>query len=251
MPKTDQPLIDYLAALEARHIQNLAFILELSPEPESSIVERVSDGIRWRYHSRVREAVRTSPERLRAKTDELLGRGEASSPPPPIPPTYVELVIGLAKKLDVFSAELDAEALEKRVIYTVIAECLQRMTPEQRVQFFETEIDASVLLGDGVVARGIAAPLRTLSVIGVASTSGVGLYAAAATALGMVTHAVGVSLPAGLTAGVSSTVGFALGPAGWMAAGGWLAWRMTGPDWRVLTQVVVYLITERYKPPGA
>lgn len=246
MIQADEPFDCHLRKLDKRHITNLAYILELGDGPASP--ESICDAVRWRYYSRAREAVIASPSLVGAKAKQLLGRQVESAPAPELPLTYNMLIAGLATKLGVFDEDLSGEQLEKRVIYTVISECLQRMTPEQRVGFFEHTVDVDAVLGDGIVSKGVGAPLRTLSLIGVASTSGLGLFAAAATALGMVTHAVGLSLPAMISTGVTSTVGFLLGPAGWMAAGGWLAWRITGPDWRVLTQVVVYLITEKHNP---
>lgn len=271
----DEPLAVTLAGLAPRHRDNLAHILQLSDEqwlaarrdgdalstsaddsPDDTGI--LVEAIRWRYHSRTRERVLDTGKALLDRVKVLSGAGAdagagagagAVSPSrPPPAPTYRQLVSGLAESLDVFEPELDLELVEKYVIYTVMAECLQRMSPAQRVRFFEESIDVSAVLGDGIVPSGLRGPLTTLSALGLANGAGQGIYLAAATVLGMMTHALGISLPAAVTAGLTSTAAFVIGPAGWLAAGGWLAWRMTGPDWKVLAPVVMYLMTTKYDP---
>ena len=240
-------LATQLAAMDPKHVTNLGHILGLNPE--QATVDSVCDAIRWRYHSKTREAVVAGASDVVGRVGKLLGRDSEPTQPPPVP-TYIDLLAGLARKLEVYKPGLEISTLEKNVTYTVITECLVRMTPEQRAGFFEQAVDVSAVLGDGVVESGLSAPLTTLSMLGIANASGMGLYTAAATALGMVTHAVGITLPFAVYSGLSATIGFLLGPAGWFAAGGWLAWQLTGPDWKVLTQVVVYLITQRNQPMG-
>lgn len=242
---TVSDLEQYLGSLDPKHLANLGHILHL-PECDQREVGDICDAIRWRYHSRTREALRNGALQAGSRVRRLWRDGAvASSSLPPLP-SYAELVEGLALKLDIDCDAGDLPYLEKAVIYTVITESLQRMTTRQRIDFFEKGIDVSAVLGDGVVDAGLSGPLTTVSALGIANAAGAGLYSAAATALGMVTHAVGVTLPFAVYSGLSSTIGFLLGPAGWLAAGGWLAWRLTGPDWKILTQVVVYLITERH-----
>lgn len=242
----DQSLASYLTTLAPQHLQNLSYILQL-PDSDVSMV-MVVDAIRWRYHSKARSALKGGAGLVLSRIKQLGGNASSGESEAPAAPTYRELILGLAHKLDVFEPNANLMQIEKYVVYGVMTNCLQRMTSEQRVRFFEQTVDLSAVLGDGIIDTGISAPMTTLSALGMASASGSGIYTAAATALGLVTHGLGISLPVAVYAGINSTIGFVLGPAGWLAAGGWLVWRMTGPDWNVLTQVVVYLITERHSP---
>jgi len=242
---TSTTLADDLTALDARHVANLACILGI--DGDGVTIEQVCDAVRWRYHSKARDWVVTGAGEVAGQVKSWLGAEKIPVEPMPVP-TYIELLTGLARELEVYEPGLEQQTLERYVIYSVITECLVRMTPAQRAGFFEQSIDVAEVLGDGVVDSGLSGPLTTLSVLGIANASGAGLFAAASTALGMVTHAVGVTLPFTVYSGLSATAGFLLGSAGWFAAGGWLAWKLTGPNWKVLTQVVVYLITQRNLP---
>lgn len=241
-----QSLACYLATLAPQHLENLSYILRLSDAEVS--VAQVVEAIHWRYHSKARSAVKEGAGRVLSGIKKLAGNAPSGEYAKSSVPTYSELVLGLAQKLEVFEPNVNLAQIEKYVIYGVMTNCLQRMTSEQRVRFFEQTVDLSAVLGDGIIDTGISAPMTTLSALGLASASGSGIYTAAATALGLVTHGLGITLPFAVYAGINSTIGFLLGPVGWLAAGGWLAWRVTGPDWNVLTQVIVYLITERHSP---
>ncbi len=244
---------DIIGQLHPDHRLNLGHILglvELDPT-----TEQLCQALAQRYHSRWRSALRTVGPAMRRRLPATL----VQSPPAAInrsePPSYPILLSLLARKLGIKHVKCAdngaaLESLEKQVIYTIIAQCLVSMTAQQRVQFFEAGTDASGPLSDGVMPSETTAPLQMLSLLGLANTVGVPLYTAASTALGLVTHGAGLGLPAVAVAGVTSTVAFVIGPAGWLAASGWLMWRATGPDWRVLTQVMVYLISQRHPPPG-
>ena len=241
-----QSLECYLAELESRHLENLSYILQVADTEVS--VAQVADAIRWRYHSKARSALKTGAGFVFSRIKKPGSKVSASESSVPSVPTYSALLLGLAHELQVFEPSVTLVQIEKYVIYGVMTDCLQRMTSEQRVRFFEQTVELSAVLGDGIIDSGISAPMTTLSALGLASASGAGVYTAAATVLGMLTHGFGITLPFAVYAGVNSTIGFVLGPLGWLAAGGWLAWRVTEPDWKVLTQVVVYLITERNSP---
>ena len=241
----DQPLTQHLQSLDVSHRSNLGFILGLDQEEPTA--ERLADSVRWLYHSRARSALVDGGASLVNRATALVGRPFDLTPAPPPVPTYRQLLSELAQKLDIELADLPLETVEKAVIYTVITECLTKMDAMQRIQFFEQSPDTSNVLGDGVTPSAIRGPLQTLSLLGMANAFGGSLYAAASTALGMVTHAAGLSLPASVFAGLSSTAAFVIGPAGWLVAGTWLAWRLTGPDWKVLTPLVMYLVTQRHE----
>lgn len=252
-PADDELTLEQLIAqLHPDHRLNLGHILGLvDPAPT---VNQLCEALGQRYRSRWRTTLGALGPAIWKRVPTTLTRSIPVATDPPELPSYPVLLLLLARKLGIKDAQWPAsanavESLEKQVIYTIIAQCLVNMTAEQRVQFFEATTDASAALTDGVTPSEIKAPLQMLSLLGLANTVGVPVYAAASTALGLVTHAMGLSLPVVAVAGVTSTVAFVIGPVGWLAAGGWLLWRVTGPDWRVLTQVMVYLISQRHPPP--
>jgi len=241
-----------IAQLHPDHRLNLGHILGLT-DPAPS-VETLCEALGQRYHSRWRTALGSVGPAVRKRLPVNLGHPRPLATDRTELPSYPQLLLLLARKLGIKDAQKPAseaalEGLEKQVIYTIISQCLLNMTAQQRVHFFEATTDASAALTKGVTPSDIKAPLQMLSLLGLANTVGVPVYAAAATALGLVTHGIGLTSPAMAVSGVTSTVGFFMGPAGWLAAGSWLLWRATGPDWRVLTKVMVYFISQRHPSP--
>ncbi len=83
--------------------------------------------------------------------------------------------------------------------------------------------------------------MTTTAVLGAAQASGGAVYIASTTALGFLTHGVGITLPFAVYTGLTSTIAFVIGPVGWLAAGGWAFWKFTGPEWKKLTTAIVYI----------
>ena len=243
-------LKNFLSGLAEGHRANLSAVLKMAtPEPSS---EELCNEIKWLYHSKSREAVKTTSgaavNAVSAVTERVIGKrieqptllsGEVEMP------SYEELVHGLAKKLGVDEAPTDLETTEKYVVQAYIAECLKRMSAIQRADFFEREIETSLILGEDMLESNLKGPMRTLAAMGLAKAAGFQLYMASTTALGFATHAVGLTLPFAAYSGMSSTIAFLIGPAGWLAVGGWAFWAVTGPEWKKLLPLVIYLINAR------
>jgi hypothetical protein len=70
--------------------------------------------------------------------------------------------------------------------------------------------------------------MTTTAVLGAAQASGGAVYIASTTALGFLTHGVGITLPFAVYTGVTSTIAFVIVPVGWLAAGGCVTWRVGG-----------------------
>ncbi|HVA50960.1 MAG TPA: hypothetical protein VNH11_31760 [Pirellulales bacterium] len=104
-------------------------------------------------------------------------------------------------------------------------------------------MDASAIVGDAEIkGPGLRGPTRTLALLGAAQASGFSVYVASTTALGFLTHAVGITLPFAVYTGMTSTIAFIIGPAGWLAAGLWGAWKLTQAEWKKLIPALVYII---------
>ena len=231
-----------VADLPRAHRANLACILEIESEDTSAICERV----RWLYHSKVRAGLRaqgsaladtvlskTTGKRVRAVTDEDYP-----------PPTWEHLVEGLGRKLRVHDADADVVDNEWYICDRVIVDAMAKMSPKQRRQFFEAGASVQQAVAEDVPQKKgqLKGPLRTASALGLANAWGFGLYQTATTALAFVTQAVGISLPFAAYTGLSSTIAFVLGPAGWLGVGLWTFLKVTSADWRKLTPVIIYII---------
>ncbi len=228
-----------VAGLPHAHRANLACILEIESEDTSAICERV----RWLYHSKVRAGLRAQGNALAdtvlSKTTGKRVRAVDKDYPPP---TWEHLVEGLGRKLRVHDADADVVDNEWYICDRVIVDAMAKMSPKQRRQFFEAGASATAVAEDAHKKGRLKGPLRTASALGLANAWGFGLYQTATTALAFVTQAVGISLPFAAYTGLSSTIAFVLGPAGWLGVGLWTFLKVTSADWRKLTPVIIYVI---------
>jgi hypothetical protein len=85
-------------------------------------------------------------------------------------------------------------------------------------------------------------PVTTLAALSAAQASGFGVYMGATTALGLISHAVGVTLPFAVYTGMTSTIAFLIGPVGFLASGGWLAHVLTSPEWARIHRALLHII---------
>jgi len=74
-----------------------------------------------------------------------------------------------------------------------------------------------------------------------ARAGGFGTYLLASTTLGMLTNALGFTLPFAVYMGMSSTISILLGPIGWTALGIGAFWAFNQPNWQRLLLAVVFV----------
>lgn len=232
-----QPLV---ASLSPEGRANLAYILRIEEDDATSISER----IRWLYHSKVRKEIRS---KAHAAANFALSKTGGKRIDPITeedypPPSWAKLIEGLARTLKVYDAS--AELLENQcyICDEIVVRALRRMPAKARRQFFEAGLDVGDVAQDAPQKGRLKGPLRMASALGAANALGFGLYTSATTALGFVTHAVGITLPFVAYAGLSSTIAFAIGPPGWLFAGFYAFWKLTSADWKALTPAIIFLI---------
>ena len=92
-----------------------------------------------------------------------------------------------------------------------------------------------------VITR-VGGPATTLATLAVAQGSGFGVYLGATTAVGFLSHAVGVTLPFAIYTGMTSTIAFLIGPFGFLGVGAWLGFRIMGLEWSRILRGVLHLI---------
>jgi uncharacterized protein YaaW (UPF0174 family) len=118
------------------------------------------------------------------------------------------------------------------------------MKPRERQTFFEQQIEVPEIAREArIKGTSLAKPVTTFGLLGLAQVSGFGVYAASTTALGFVTHAIGITLPFASYTGMTSTLAVLIGPVGWLTAGLWGVWKITEPSWKILIPALIYIIS--------
>ena len=154
-------------------------------------------------------------------------------------PTYSKMVEEVAYKLEIeVPKRWKTEDLEKLIGQHVLKTAWEKMDPEQRDEF-ENQLQEIVLKfnksGDFVASAGIFAALTG------AQLSGFGVYLLASTSLGFLSGAVGVALPFALYTTMSSAIAVIIGPVGWIGAGLFAIWKLSGPNYKKLIPAILYL----------
>lgn len=229
-----------VASLSSEHRENLAYILAVKGDDAASICEE----LRWLYHSKVRKEIRAKSH---AAANVVLTKTTGRHVDPITdedypPPSWADLIEGLARALKVHDASAELSENAAYICDKVIASALQRMTPKERRRFFGAGLDAAAVVQDAPQRGNLKGPLRAAGALGAANALGFSLYTSATTALGFVTHAVGISLPFAAYTGMSTTIAAIIGPAGWLAVGFYTFYRLTSANWKKLTPAIIYLI---------
>jgi uncharacterized protein YaaW (UPF0174 family) len=104
------------------------------------------------------------------------------------------------------------------------------MRRRERAKFFATLVNVENIVG-GVKLEGqsFSVPMTSAAMMGAAQATGFGVYLASTTALVFLTHAVGVTLPFAFYTGLSSSIAFVIGPAGWLSLAAWSSWKRMQP----------------------
>lgn len=210
--------------------------------PSATLVE---ERMKWLYHLKVvadsETAVRNGLGWVRSTIQKSEQQSTSSDAIRELP-SYDELVAQACKHMKAFDATATLEESELFLAQATIISALQGMTPRQRAEVFQQTVDVDEIASAArVPGRNLYGPATTFAALGVAQASGFGVYLASTTALGFLTHAVGVTLPFVAYTGMTSTIAFLLGPAGWMAAGAWAGWRLSEPKWKKLVPALVYI----------
>ncbi len=240
------PLQLVVERLSDQELADLATILEL--DEDSSAIE-ICERVRWMYWSKARAKFsRTAKQAwrtIKSNRDTEQTRAAETHERHPVP-DWDALVTGLARHLKVHDSAAGTELNELYISHAVILRALNAMTPKQRKAFFDRQLDRAQVIGDGVPADSrLVGPLRTVAALGLANAAGFSLYTASSTALDFVTHAVGVTLPFAAFTGLTSSIAFLIGPAGWLGAGVYAFWKVTSTNWKDLVPAIVYLINSR------
>lgn len=231
-------IVESLSDWEESDLKNLAALLELKGAVNA---EALAYEFKWLFHSRVAAETEAASKNTWAKVSKDATRVSADSLRRT--PTFEDLLDGACQHLKAF--EKDASKAEKEVFlsHAVIIEALQGMKPRERAKFFQTLVDVESIVGDvKLKGQNFFGPMTSAAMMGAAQASGFGVYLASTTALGFVTHAVGITLPFAFYSGLSSSIAFVIGPAGWLSLAAWGSWKLMQPEWKNIVKALIYII---------
>lgn len=231
-----------IAGWQPEDLANLCVLLGIeNNQPVPIIVNR----IKWLYYSKSRaKAISTTRNIINHISSKILKKPFAAVDDSSIweTPSYDELLIGACNHLKAVEKDASPKEMELYISQAVIIAALQRMSPRQRCKVFSEQFNVQNLVeSHNIQATSLKGPITAYSMLGLAQASGFGVYIASTTALGFLTHAVGVTLPFAFYTGMSTTIAFVIGPVGWLSAGIWGAWRLTEPKWKYLIPALIYI----------
>jgi uncharacterized protein YaaW (UPF0174 family) len=227
------------------------------PADRQTLMSRATEELFWAYNSKAKalgsltaaKATRVAYENMPAPMRKRLPNPTEAKPLHEYAPSlsYEMLIRECCKKLQIEKSDAtDHSLLEVYLYEKVMILAVAAMKAEERHMFLTRRValdDVSV----GFPQTGLRGAATTLAALGAAQASGFGIYLGATTALGFVSHAVGVTLPFAVYTGMSSTIAFLIGPVGFLAVGAWLGWNLTNPEWTRITRGLLHIIAMRGK----
>ncbi len=161
--------------------------------------------------------------------------------------TYSQIVQQVAEKLDINPLGMMVEELEVEIVRKVLKTAWEKMSSEERKKI-EAELRRTAQKFDkGGALAGSASIFAALTG---AQLSGFGIYLAASTALGTLTGVIGVTLPFAAYTTMSGAIAVIIGPVGWIGAGLFAIWKLTGANYERLVPAILYVSALRAKQQG-
>ena len=227
------------------------------PDTREDLVRSSLTELFWAYSSKTTAQAKQSADKLKEKIYGLIPKRMQTNISRPQPTkelheygsalSYEYLLREVCKtmKIDGFNIE-PIPTLEVYLIEDLFVKAAAQMNAQQRHAFLTTQIRLDDF-APVFPQTGVSGPATTLAGLAIAQGSGFGVYLGATTALGFLSHAVGVTLPFAIYAGMTSTIAFLIGPFGFLGAGAWFGFRILGPEWPRILRGVLHLIAMKAK----
>jgi uncharacterized protein YaaW (UPF0174 family) len=227
------------------------------PDTREDLVRSSLTELFWAYSSKTTAQAKQSADKLKEKLYGFVPERLKTNIPRPQPVkelreygselSYEYLVREVCKKLKINGANVEPiRALEVYLIEDLFVQAAARMNAQQRHAFLTSPIQLDDFSTVFPQTR-VSGPATTLAALALAQGSGFGVYLGATTALGFLSHAVGVTLPFAIYTGMTSTIAFLIGPFGFLGAGAWLGFQILGPEWPRILRGVLHLIAMKAK----
>ncbi len=242
-------IIDILSEWSNEDLENIIRILDPNNEEKSKHENNLEKAIhlfRWAYYSITRAKLKNVTTNFwnKINKNDIVQIDEEKEYPLP---TYERLLEEACKKTKSFVENTTTDQLEIYLIETVMIKALYAMKPKERHKTLNETFKPNEVANKAKINGGYAAPMSVLGTLALANASGFGIYLAATTTLGFLTHAIGITLPFAAYTGLTSTIAFIIGPAGWLGVGIWSFWTLTGAEWKRLIPAVIYIISVKYR----
>ncbi len=242
-------IIDILSDWTNEDLQNLIKILDPNNEEKNfngNSLQKAIHLLRWAYFSITRAKLKNGAFNIWNKINkkEPIAIDEKKEYPLP---TYEDLLKGACKKTNSFVEKAPTNQLEVYLIETVMIKALFSMQPPERHKTLNETFNPDEVAKKANINGSYIAPMSALGTLALANASGFGIYLAATTTLGFLTHAIGITLPFAAYTGLTSTIAFIIGPVGWLGVGIWSFWTLTGAEWKKLIPAVIYMISVKYR----
>ena len=198
-------------------LQGLSKLLEI----ESSSRDAIIDSLRWHSHTLLGH----------------LGHYVGSEP------SYRDIVCQVADKLGLsHGSHQSVKEIEIEIAKKVMKTVWEKMTPEQRRQM-EMEWQKTAKQFDKTGA--FAGSASIFAAFMAANLSGFSVYLLATTGLGALTGVLGIALPFAAYTAMTSAIAVIIGPVGWIGAGLFALWALTGPNYKKLIPAILYICALR------
>jgi len=228
-----------------------------APDNREDLVRDSLTELFWAYNSKTTTQAKQAADKAKqAIYDRLSERMKANIPcPPPAKDlheygsalSYEYLLREVCNNLNIDNASVEPiRELEVYLIEDLFVRAAAQMNAQQRHAFLTSQVRLDDFASVFPQTR-VSGPATTLAALALAQGSGFGVYLGATTALGFLSHAVGVTLPFAIYTGMTSTIAFVIGPFGFLGVGAWLGSRILGPEWPRIVRGVLHLIAMKAK----
>ena len=153
-------------------------------------------------------------------------------------PSYAQIVQQVAEKLDINPVGATVEELEVEIARKVLETAWNKMTPEQREEM-EAELRRAAQEFDE--SEELTESASIFAALTGSQLSRFGVYLLSSTTLGTLKDVVGVTLTLPLIVS---------GPVGWIGAGMFAIWKLTGANYKRLIPAILYVSALRAKQQG-
>jgi uncharacterized protein YaaW (UPF0174 family) len=164
-------------------------------------------------------------------------------------PSYREILEQIFKELGIEEPDYEfysKKELEIKITQQIFQAGLEKMSDKERKDF---EKKLQEISGEFDKTSEIASSGSLFAALGAAKLSGFGVYLLASSTLGALSG-FGVVLPFAVYTSISSTIAVVIGPVGWISAGLFAVWKLTGPNYKKLIPAIVFIAAARAKLEG-
>ena len=163
-------------------------------------------------------------------------------------PSYHNILLKVCKKLTITDAHTRSdEKNEILIAQKVMKTVWEKMNSEQKEEFEKKLRETSEKYDK---SGSLASSASIFGALTAAQLSGFGVYLLASTTLGAITGAIGLTLPFAVYTTMSSAIAVIIGPVGWIGAGLFAIWKLTGANYKKLIPAIIYISALRSKIEG-